>query len=111
MLIGPRYNEEHIHADATCVETHRRNINNTVYLFTRVGNKSRTMISVTKMDVIGFRTHLVSGPAKVCKHENLENGKCVDCGYDAQGNCLHDDWETEGEIFCGKCGKDMRTNA
>jgi hypothetical protein len=23
--------------------------------------------------------------------------------------CLHDDWKTEGEIFCGKCGKDMRS--
>jgi len=22
--------------------------------------------------------------------------------------CEHNDWETEGEIFCGKCGEDMR---
>lgn len=59
--ISERYSEEHTHATDICVESHRRNINNTVYLFTRVSNPKRVIISVTKMDVIGFRTHLISG--------------------------------------------------
>lgn len=52
--ISPRYNEEHEHVGGdTCILTFRRTINNTEYLFTRVGSKDRTIISVTKFDVTG----------------------------------------------------------
>lgn len=61
ILISPRYEEVHEHYDGTCIESHRRDINGTTYLFTRVGSNARTIVTATKFDVIGMRSHLISG--------------------------------------------------
>lgn len=59
--ISPKYEEVHEHYDGTCIESHRRKIGFHEYLFTRVANKDRTIISVSQFDVIGIRKHLISG--------------------------------------------------
>lgn len=60
MKISERYSEYHEHTNGTCVTTHKRNINNKVFLFTYVGRKTyTTLISVTHIEQRSQSTHLL----------------------------------------------------
>lgn len=60
MKISERYSESHEHGEGVCVTSHKRNINNKVYLFTRVGTRKGVVhIGAYRSDMINVKTHSV----------------------------------------------------
>lgn len=57
-FISERYEESHKHLEGTCVESHKRTINDKTYIFTRVSMRSGTsLVSAYKKTVVFDRSH------------------------------------------------------
>lgn len=57
-FISERYEESHEHLEGTCVETHKRSINDKIFIFTRVSMRSGiSRVSAYEKSVVFNRAH------------------------------------------------------